>query len=188
MFRVITAEPYKIEPSSVMIGNRTGMVTRMIATGGMKHPKQEQQVHDHEHHPPVHLKIGYELRQLLGNVRKLNTWPSTAEKRRSSGSSCSSASSPELCPRGFSRSPSDKGGDEDNGQEGAHARGLAGGGDPEVQDAQYASYQDGEGDPWSTRRTGASRSSLLSADDLRGLATLSRAAGLLLETPAPPAR
>src|SRR3712207_7590748 len=27
--------------------------------------EQEQQVHDQEHHPPVHLEIGYQLRQPL---------------------------------------------------------------------------------------------------------------------------
>src|SRR5215218_6892635 len=152
--------------------------------------EQEQQVHDHEDHPPVHLEIGYQLRQLLGNVEE-------AQHLAEHGGEGDDHQDHRAGPCRFQSYVHEvsqvhraiQESDQDYGQQSAHARGLAGGGDPEVQDAKDAGDQHGKRDHLGQHAKPVLPGvALLSADDLRGFATFSCAAGPLLETPAPPTR
>src|SRR5215203_5132776 len=184
MFKVITTPNHTgSNPSSVMIGNRTGMVTRMIATGGMKNPRNRNSRFMIT--KTTHLftsRSATSCASSWGTLRKLNTWPSTAEKATIIRIIVLVRVVSQVH-RAIQES------DQDYGQQSAHARGLAGGGDPEVQDAKDAGDQHGKRDHLGQHAKPVLPGvALLSADDLRGFATFSCAAGLLLETPAPPTR
>src|SRR5215203_898300 len=193
MFRVITT-PNHIgsNPSSVMIGNRTGMVTRIIATGGMKHPRKRNSRFMITN--TTHLftwRSATSCASSWGTLRKLKIWPSTAEKATIMRiivlvrvvSRAMSVHEVSQVHRAIQE------GDQDQRQESAHARSLARGGNAQVQDPQDAGYQHGERDHLRQHAKAVLPGvALLSADDLRGSATLSCAAGLLLDTRAPPAR
>src|SRR5829696_3124168 len=190
MFRVITTPNHTgSNPSSVMIGNRTGMVTRMIATGGMKNPRNRKSRFMIT--KTTHLftsRSATSCASSWGTLRKLNTWPSTAEKATIIRIIVLVRVVSNVMSMRFSQvHRAIQEGYQDKSQEGAHARSFAGGSDAQVQNAQDAGNQHGKGDHLGQHAKPVLPGiALLPADGLRSFTTLPCAAGLLLETPAPP--